>query len=96
MIAIIDTGFTGYLALQSDIIGRLRLPPRNKTKVELADGIVLELSSFYGLVEFEGERFQIDVLQHAGDPLVGMSLLAGCCLSMHIRHGGAVTVERLP
>ena len=92
--AVIDTGFTGFLALPSEMITRLGLPPRNVTKVQVADGLVLELGSFDALVEFEGERFQIDVLQHAGDPLIGMSLLAGCRLSIHITAGGEVTVER--
>ena len=90
----IDTGFTGFLALPSDTVTRLGLPPRNATKVEVADGLMLELGSFDALVEFESERFQIDVLQHAGDPLGGMALLTGCNLSIHLTAGGEVTVEK--
>ena len=95
MTALVDTGFTDYLVLPSATIRRLRLPPRRSTDILLAGDLKVQMGVFDALVEFDGERFEIEVCEAEGEPLVGMALLTGFRLTVEVTTGGAVTVERL-
>lgn len=92
--AVIDTGFTDYLTLPTSTVQRLGLIRKTTKPALLAGEQTIDMECFYGMVELDGERFQIDVYQIEGHPLVGMALLAGCRLSLHIMDGGEVVIEK--
>lgn len=96
MTAVIDTGSTDYLTLPRERIHDLRLEFRQRKPYLIADEKEATFDTYAAFVEFDGETFEIDVLEQEGVPLIGMTLLMGCRLSVHITTGGEVTVERTP
>ncbi len=93
--AVVDTGFTGYLALPHNTIDDLRLPYRGSQRVALADGSEVSVPIYRGLVEWHGSARSVVVLGVEGGALLGMSLLRGSRLSMVVRPGGDVQVEAI-
>lgn len=95
MEAVIDTGFTGHLALPVAMVTSLDLPELGLEEITLADGRVEIVSVHRATVEWHGRGRTVPVLAVEGDPLLGMAQLAGSHLRMDAVPGGAVVIEEL-
>ena len=91
--AIIDTGFTGFLALPADWIGALGLPLAGLQRTFLADGSETVLIAYEATVHWHGEEVVVKTLEVERSALVGMSLLDGSLVTMEITKGGSVRIE---
>lgn len=90
--AVIDTGFTGHLALPSGVVAALGLPWVMDDEVVLADGTSDFFPVHLGRVEWHGAVRDVFVLVADADPLVGMELLDDSTLFIDCRPGGAVEI----
>lgn len=93
--AVIDTGFTGQLALPPEAVGRLGLPGRGRRRAILADGRTVEVNVFLARIVWHGRERAVQVLATEGGPLVGMALLRGSRLTVDAAPDGPVLVEEL-
>ena len=90
---IVDTGFTGELALSSQLIQSLGLHYIDDARVVLADRQERRLGAYDGVVSWHGEPFSVIVLETDGDSLLGMSLLLDSRLTVSCRPNGPVVIE---
>jgi clan AA aspartic protease len=93
--AVIDTGYTGFLSLPSEIIFALNLPWTGIDRGTLGDGSEVNFEVYAATVIWDGEYRNIPVNQAETDPLVGMSLLYGYDLRIQAVEGGSVIIEIL-
>lgn len=93
--AILDTGFTGHLALPGALVDQLALPSQGVVEASLADGSRVGLEVHRARVVWMGEARDVEVLASEGDALVGMSLLHGHEVQLRVVEGGSVVIERL-
>ena len=91
--ALLDTGFTEELTLPPDAVARLGLNHVNQTPMILAGGQRIEASVYDGYVNWFGQVRRVDVIAVEGEPLLGMSLLAGCKITIRAQAGGEVLIE---
>ena len=94
--AVIDTGYTASLTLPPAILTALGLRWQTLERFELADGSECYFDVYLAKVEWDGRWRTILVSEADADPLVGMRLLRGHELKMHVRARGKVTTRRLP
>jgi clan AA aspartic protease len=94
--AVIDSGYTASLTLPPALINALGLRWRSVSRFSLADGSECILDVYEAKVIWDGKVRQILVDEADTDPLVGMRLLKGHELKMHVRYRGTVTITRLP
>lgn len=93
--AVLDTGFTEYLALPAAIVRQLGWPKIYTDRMMLADRSIVVFDVFDGVIDWHGQDRAIEV--HAGgDVLIGMSLLYGSRLTVDVVDGGPLTIESLP
>ena len=88
-----DTGFSGDLILPPDAVARIGLEYENRTPLYLADGQEIEAAVHLGCVKWLGREREVNVLALDGQPLLGMTLLAGCKITIHARPGGEALIE---
>ena len=93
--AVIDSGFTGALTLPPALIATLGLRWRSVDRATLADGSTCVFQVYVGKLIWDGKVRTILVAEADADPLVGMRLLRGHELKMHVRARGKVTIKRL-
>ncbi len=93
--AVVDTGFTGWLALPEDTIEQLGLTRYGERVAHQASGTGL-FSIFGALTSWHNVHRPVLVHQITGDPLIGMALLEGCRLMVDAREDGDVIIEELP
>lgn len=93
--AVIDTGFDGWLSLPPSLISQLGLPWRRRGRALLADGSESIFDTYDGTVMWDGFARRVPVDEANTAPLVGMSLLEGFELTIQVRVGGNVAIERL-
>jgi len=93
--AVIDTGYTGFLSVSSEIIITLNLPWTGVDRVTLGDGSETTFEVYAGRIIWDGEYRDIPVNESETEPLVGMSLLYGYDLRIQTVIGGTVTIEEL-
>ena len=93
--AVIDTGYTGFLSVSSEIIITLNLPWTGIDRVTLGDGSETTFKVYAGRIIWDGEYRDIPVNESETEPLVGMSLLYGYDLRIQTVIGGTVTIEEL-
>ena len=94
--AVVDTGFSGYLALPSDLINRLKLRRIDNQAVILGDGTEVVLEKYLLAVLWHGKEHNVSALQTDGGPLVGMSLLYGSRVILDVISDGDVSINALP
>lgn len=92
---VLDTGFSGDLALPSNVIRTLGLTYRGQGSWTLADGQRVTLSDYDGVVSWHEQRREVRVLETEGESLLGLSLLLGSKLTVNARVGGDVLIEPL-
>lgn len=93
--AVIDTGYTGFLSLPSEIIVALDLPWTGIDRGTLGDGSEVTFEVYAAKVIWDGEYRNIPVNEAETDPLIGMSLLHGFDLRIQAVAGGIVTINAL-
>jgi clan AA aspartic protease len=94
--AVVDTGFNGFLTLPASLIRELGLVCRQRGRAMLADGSDSLFDIYETTVVWHGRPKRVAVDEVDCDPLIGMSLLQGCALTVAVVDGGRVVVRRLP
>lgn len=94
--AVLDTGFNGFLTLPSHLVHALRLPLVGNRRTTLGDGSIVVLDLYLATVLWHEHEREILVLQADGGPLVGMSLLYGSRVVLHVVDDGDVLIESWP
>ena len=93
--AVIDTGYTGFLSLPSEIITELNLSWTGIDRGTLGDGSEVTFEVYAAKIIWDGEYRDIPINEAETDPLVGMSLLYGYDLQIQAVEGGSVTISLL-
>lgn len=93
--AVIDTGYTGFLSLPSQIIVALNLLWTGIDRGTLGDGSETTFEVYAAMVIWDGAYRNIPVNEAETDPLVGMSLLYGYDLQIRAVEGGSVTIKAI-
>jgi clan AA aspartic protease len=94
--AAIDTGFNGWLTLPSALVTELALAQAGTANVVLGDATAVTARMFRAVVDWDGHPRNVTVLQSAAPSVVGMSLLYGTLVTLHVVDGGRVTVDTNP
>jgi clan AA aspartic protease len=93
--AVLDTGFNGFLTLARTMVQALRLPLAGTRRATLADGSIVALDVYLAIVQCHEEEREVLALQSEGGALVGMSLLYGSRVVLHVVEDGDVLIEPL-
>jgi len=96
LVAVVDSGFTGWLTLPPAVISALQLRWRAFGQGTLADGSVSYFSVYQANLLWDGRVRRVFVDEFDATPLVGMALLRGYECKMQVRARGKVTIKRLP
>ena len=91
--AVVDTGFSGFLTLPTDLVGELGLLYQYRGRAILADGSEAFFHVYDVNVLWDNRLMRIET--HAADttPLVGMRLLDHHDLSIQVMDGGRVVIQ---
>ena len=92
----IDTRFSGFLTLPSDIISALGLKWEGCHIATLGDGTSCTFEIYLAIVIWDGQYREIHVNESETFPLIGMRLLRGYDLRLQTIKGGNVAIEALP
>ena len=92
--AVVDTGFTGALALPDVVIQEIGLTYHGERVVSLAYG-QRSLPVYGAAVSWLGQPRVAPVYETDGKPLIGNALLTNCRLTIDFRDGGDVTIAPL-
>lgn len=94
---VVDTGFTGALALPEPIIRSLGLESYVRRDVTLADGRTIRTAAYTTRLLWHGQPVDVWVPMMDSAPMIGTDLLAGSRLSIDWWDGGDVIIEeRIP
>ena len=93
--AVIDTGFSGFLTLPSDVITALGLTWKGRDGATLGDGTACIFDVYIAVVIWDGQYRTIDINESETVPLIGMRLLRGYDLRIQAIEGGTVVIESL-
>jgi clan AA aspartic protease len=91
--AVVDTGFTEFVALPADRIAGLGLPLAGLQRIFLADGSATVLMAYEAVVHWHGEDLAVEALEVDAGALIGMALLEGSRLTIDVARGGSVQIE---
>ncbi len=92
---IIDTGFSGYLALPVAAVQALELPAVRVATAHLADGSEKQVDVYEAEIFWHGILRKADVFAMGDVPLLGTLLLEGCELNIRFADHEDVTVSPL-
>ena len=90
--ALLDTGFTEFLALPPRIVASLGLRRLGLTDLLLADGSAIVDDVYVGAIDWDGEALAVPISSIETTPLVGMKLLDECKVTFRVVEGGEVTI----
>lgn len=93
--AVIDTGFSGFLTLPSEVIATLGFSWEGRDVATLGDGTFCTFEVYIGLVIWDGQYREIYINESETVPLIGMQLLRGYDLRIQAIEGGLVMIEAL-
>jgi clan AA aspartic protease len=93
--AVVDTDFTDWLTVPTDLVEELGFPPREETEFTWADGSVAAVRLFLAEVKWMGRWRRLLAAGMDGGPLLGMRMMEGCSLRMAVRTGGRVEIRSL-
>ncbi len=94
--AVIDTGFTGFMALPPQVINVLGLEPTRERRVRLADGRSRRIPSYRATIIWHGSLKTVSAIALPGTPLIGMSLLWDSDIAIAARENGRVVITAPP
>jgi clan AA aspartic protease len=92
---VIDTGFSGFLSLPSEIITSLDLPWSASDIATLGDGSETLFDLYTAVVIWDGQYREIYIAESETEPLLGMAMLHGYRLQVDTIEGGIVKIEML-
>lgn len=96
--AVLDTGFTGYLALPPGEVRALGLAQETETRVTPANGETHAVATYQAPAalgsDLPSAASVVEIIE-AGETLVGAGLLWGHDLRIQYAPGGKVEIERL-
>ena len=90
---VIDTGFTDYLLVSSAMLERLGTAIDGQTEAILGDGSEVQFDIHPVEVLWGVEWRTVRAFAGEGGALVGVSLLAGCRLTIDFLPGGEARIE---
>ena len=90
---VLDTGFNGELALPANDIHRLGLHFTGQLNIGLAVGEATEVSTYIGVVCWQGSRREVVVVESDVERLLGMRLLSGSKVTVIADIDGEVLIE---
>ena len=90
---VIDTGYSGQLALPSSAVAALGLPFKQKIEAELADGSAVDIPIHSCVVEWNGMTRRVRALATGRRPLLGTAFLSGFDLGVQFVVGGLVAID---
>lgn len=91
---VVDTGFTGSLALPELIIRELGLPGgAERRSVTLANGQTVQTAVYIARLLWHGQPVDVWVPMMDSAPMIGTALLAFCRLTIDWWEGGDVIIE---
>lgn len=90
---VVDTGFTGSLALPQSTIRELGLEGAGRRQVTLADGRTIEAPAYIAHLLWHGQPLDVRVPMMDSAPMIGVALLAGSRLTIDWWDGGDVIIE---
>ena len=91
--AVIDTGYNGFLTLPTATVEDLQLPFLGPSRATLANGAVEAFNVHDATILWDGQLRDIEADATGSVPLVGMLLLDGHDLNIHVREGGRVVIQ---
>ena len=94
--AVIDTGFNGFLTLPPALVAALALPWLCRQQGQLADGSFQAFDVYVAKVDWDGQPRNVEVEAADAQPLIGMALMQGSELRVHVMPGGPVTIAGQP
>jgi clan AA aspartic protease len=92
---VVDTGFTGALAMPPHLLARVGATLEGIRLVQLADGSPLRVPFWTVQVEWYGELRVVRATALDDEPLIGIGLLRDYHLHIEVTDGGEVMAEPL-
>ncbi len=93
--AVIDTGYTAWLTLPPAMIASLALPWHSVGSGILADESRCLFDVFEATVIWDGRARRVFVDEADTTPLVGMALMDGNELNVHVQSNGTVSLKSI-
>ena len=93
--AVVDTGYSGFLTLPTQIVAELALPFAAFGQAILADDTETSFDVHYVTVLWDGQERDIEADASGSTPLAGMSLLDKHDLSIRVQDGGRVLIRAI-
>ena len=93
--AIMDTGFTGAVALPAPDVQRLGLSRLQPEEVRFANGESESCDVYQAKVIWDEREWSVGLHAIGVEPLVGMALLDGSRVTMDVAEGGPIVIEPL-
>ena len=85
-LAVIDTGFNGYLSVPKRLLTRGRWEAIGREEFEIATGDLVEQEVYFGEVIFDGRRYRVFAVgSESRDILIGTKLLRDKILLVNFR-----------
>jgi clan AA aspartic protease len=91
--AVVDTGFSGFLTLPSEVISTVGFRWEGRDFATLGDGTSCTFEVYLGLVIWDGKYREIYINESETVPLIGMQLLRGYDLRIQAIEGGLVQLK---
>ena len=92
---VLDTGYSGTLALPEVFCEQLGLEWDHSQTATLANGASIVVDVYVGRVSWSGVERLVEILAVEGDPLLGLVALEGNRVCLEVTEGGSVAVEGL-
>ena len=93
---VIDTGFNGFLTLPRVMLQTLQLPLAGNRRVTLGDGSTVVLDLYLATVLWDTQPREVLVLAAEGGSLMGMAMLYGYHVILHVVDNGDVLIDPWP
>jgi clan AA aspartic protease len=94
--AVVDTGFSGSLTLPPALIAALALPWLCRQQGLLADGQIHIFDVYTATIIWDGQPRTVEVEAVDAQPLLGMDVMRGHELRIHVVAGGTVSIGPAP
>ena len=92
---VIDTGFNGAMTLPAATAAEFGLVKRIRGSAILADGSKCYFYNYKAKIDWDGGIREIIVSAIGDEPLVGMSMLKDCRLTIDVMVGGKIVIKPL-
>ena len=91
--AVIDTGYSGFLTLPTELVAELELPFAYIGKAFLANDAEIEFDVHYITAIWDGHPRDIEADATGSTPLLGMLMLERHSLNIEVERGGRVAIQ---